>query len=356
SAIVESEKPFKTENDAANSIAQTADGGYIIAGTSRSDNGDVSENFGFYDFWILKLDSSGALQWEKSFGFPGSDQAFNVLQTSDGGYFASGFIDVTASNGQGNDDRDNSANPHGVGEYWAIRMDSDGDFIWRRYFGGTNNDRSYGALQASDGGFLLVGTSESTDFDISNSKGSYDLWAIRINASGAKLWERSFGGSLVDVGYSVTPTADGNYLFVADTRSSDQDVSDPKGNADAWLVKFSDSGNFLWEKTYGGTQFDSARDAVQLPDGKFLVVGGSRSTDGDLANNNGESDAWFFVTDADGELLYSKTLGGTQIDFLNSVAALSGTEIILAGNSESDDVDISENKGSKDLLLIKLKI
>ena len=231
-------KTFGGSNDyVATSIANTSDGGYMVSGYSRSNDGDVTGNAGFHDYWLLKLNANGDKQWDKTFGFLGSDQAFDVFQTKDGGYFVTGFFDVTASGGAGNDGRSNG-NRHGVGEYWAIKMAANGEYIWRRYFGGTNNDRSYDALETSDGGFLIAGSSESTDFDITDSKGSYDYWVVKINSLGNKVWTKSFGGSEIENGYSITTAADGNYIMVGDARSADQDVTNPRGNADLWAVKF----------------------------------------------------------------------------------------------------------------------
>ena len=173
-----------SESEVASSISKTSDGGYILTGFSQSTDGDVTSNEGFQDYWCVKVDAAGSIQWTKNFGFGGSDQAFKIFQTAEGNYFVSGYFDVSAcatpANPDllcpGNDLQGNgqtTRNPlHGVGEYWGILLDSNGNKIWRNYFGGSNNDRSYDAVQANDGGFLLTGASESFDFDITDDKGS----------------------------------------------------------------------------------------------------------------------------------------------------------------------------------------
>ena len=181
-------------DDLGNSLLQTPDGGFVLLGYSSSQDGDVNPTKGFHDNWILKVDKSGNIEWQNTYGFEGHDHAYNVISTTDGGYFFNGFLDVTASGGEGNDGRSASRNRHGVGEFWCHKLDANGNLEWRRYFGGTNNDRSYDALQTTDGNFLMVGVSESNDVDISNNKGSYDVWAVMINAEGEMLWEKSFGG------------------------------------------------------------------------------------------------------------------------------------------------------------------
>ena len=149
-----------TADDRAEAIKNTTDGGFIITGYSRSGDEDVNSNNGFYDQWIVKLDAGGNIQWEKSLGFSGNDQAFDIIQTSDGGYFTTGFLDITASGGQGSfgkpSNTDGSFNPeHGVGEFWCHKLDANGTIIWSRYFGGSNNDRSYATVETNDNNFVL---------------------------------------------------------------------------------------------------------------------------------------------------------------------------------------------------------
>ncbi|WP_347373434.1 hypothetical protein [Aequorivita sp. Q41] len=340
-------------DDNAASISKTNDGGYLLSGFTTSNDGDVSGNEGFQDFWIVKVDASGNKVWDKNFGFSGSDQAFKAFQTSDGGYFITGYFDVSASGGAGNDLQKGAL--HGVGEYWGIKLDSNGNKEWRRFFGGSNNDRSYDALETEDGGFLMTGTSESIDFDKTDPKGSYDYWAVRITSTGDLLWTKSFGGSEIDNSYASTQTKDGNFIMVGDSRSEDQDITTPKGNADAWIVKFDKNGNKIWQKSIGGSLFDTARSIVERSNGNFILSGHSRSSDGDLDNNKGVNDAWVFIIDNDGNLKFQKNIGGSRLDYANEAIETSENKIIVVGNSESSDHDIPSNKGFKDALIIKLK-
>ena len=214
-----------SNTDTASSLINTADGGFIVCGYSQSSDGDVSNNEGFQDYWITKLDAQGNISWEKSHGFAGTDQALKIIQTKEGNFFVTGYFDVSASENQGNDDgkaaHGSKATLHGVGEFWGILMDQNGETIWRRYFGGSSNDRSYDVVQTDDGGFIMIGASESTDFDILDNKGSYDFWMVRVSSNGDKLWAKSLGGSEIDKGYGIAKTEDGNYIVVGDTRSTD---------------------------------------------------------------------------------------------------------------------------------------
>ena len=347
-------KTYGGSNDeSASRITKTNDGGFLLSGFTTSNDGDVSENEGFQDYWIVKINASGGIIWEKNFGFSGSDQAYKAFETSDGGYFITGFFDVSASGGGGNDVAKGVL--HGVGEFWGIKLKADGTREWRRYFGGTNNDRSYDAVETADGGFLMTGTSESTDFDKTDPKGTYDYWAVRLTAAGDLVWTKSFGGDEIDNSYASLKTQDGNYIMVGDSRSADQDVTSPRGNADAWMVKFDDNGTKIWQKSFGGSQFDTAHSIVQRSNGDYILSGHSRSNDGDLLINNGVNDAWIFVVDENGGLKFQKSIGGSGLDFASEAIETTDNKIVAVGNTESDDLDIPMSKGSKDFLLIKLK-
>ena len=349
-----------SEQDKAASIAKTSDGGFILSGFTASMDGDVSENAGFHDYWIVKINSNGDIQWEKSWGFKGQDQAFKVIETAEGGYFAIGFLDVGLSNGEGNDfaDPDNADRNslHSLGDYWAIKMDANGNKIWRRYFGGSHVDQGKDVIQTPDGGFMIIGISESSDFDITNAHGANDFWAIKIDAEGNKMWQNSYGGSEMDYAYSITNTSDGNFIIIGDARSSDFDISNPLGNADIWAVKFNSSnGNIIWENNYGGTQFDSAKGIFELENGNFAIAGNSRSSDTHVSNNKGNNDAWLLIIDKNGDIEFEKNIGGSEIDFSNDCIETSGNKIVVVGNTDSNDQDITINKGSKDILVFKLK-
>lgn len=341
-------------DDRGTKIINTSGGGFAIIGYTRSNDGDVSTNNGFYDFWLLKLDASGNLLWEKSFGFSGNDQGQSLLQTPDGGYFLTGFMDFDGRAAQ-NPKLNKSSNRHGVGEFWAVKTDASGNELWNQYYGGTNNDRAYDVVQTPDGGFMMVGNSESDDFDITNPLGSYDYWVVKIDAAGNLQWQQNYGGSGIEIAYSITRTMDGNYLILGDSRSTDQQVSNPKGNADAWLIKINETGDLLWQKSYGGSQFDTGRSIIEKPDGNLIVFGTSRSNDQDVSNNYGQGDFWLALTNGEGNLTFEKNYGGSATDFGNAAILTSSGQIVMGGSSESSDFDVPNNQGGKDVLIIKLK-
>ena len=169
------------------------------------------------------------------------------------------------------------------------------------------------------------------------------------------MWTTSFGGAEIDNGYALTATQDGNYLFVGDTRSTGGDVTNPLGNADSWAVKFGPTGNLIWQKNNGGSLFESARGITNFNDGNYVITGSTRSIDGDVTQSNGQNDAWVYVLNEEGELLFEKTIGGSAFDFGIASVKTPDNAIVMIGNTESNDGDIVSNAGIKDLLLVKIK-
>ena len=345
-----------SKDDRGQSVIQTTDGGYAVVGYAMSDDGDGSLNQGFHDNWIVRLDTNGDILWEKSFGFSGHDHAYDIVQTSDGGFFFSGFLDVTSSGGEGNSRKKiTSYAQHGVGEFWGIKLDAEGNLLWRRYFGGTNNDRSFGTVEANDGGLVMIGASESDDFDISNPKGSYDVWVVKISAKGELLWEKSFGGTGIDRAYDVGKTDDGAYVIVGETFSMDGDIFKNNGESDAWLLKVSDMGNLLWERTFGGSDFDAARGLATTSDGGFVIAGNSKSVEGELEENSGENDIWLVKTDANGNLQDQMVMGGEGLDFGFDILQDDLGNLVLVGESASSSMANITSKGMTDLVVFGLK-
>lgn len=341
-----------SDDDRAAAIIQTRDGGFAVLGYAKSADQEVSTNAGAKDFWLLKLSNNGTLLWEKSFGFSGADYGTALLETKEGGFLLSGVLDVSASNGQGNARR--ALKQHAGGDYWAIKTDPSGELEWSRFFGGSFTEVPLGIVETADNNFILAGSSDSNDFNISNSNGSYDFWITKIAADGDLIWEKSFGGSEIDEARAITNTNDGNFIIVGDTRSADKNVSINNGAADVWILKISAEGALLWEKTIGGSSFDVARAVSKTQDNGYLIAGSSRSLDNGF-ENNGQNDALILKVNSNGDLLWQKTIGGSEIDFLYDVTELSNGAIIAVGESSSSDQDILENKGFTDALIIQIK-
>ena len=342
-----------TLDDRGADLVTTQDGGYIITGYVSSSDGDISTNGGNQDFWIAKLNASGNLLWEKSFGYSGSDRAYSIINTQDNGVLVSGVLDVSASGGLGNITQQTNT-LHAGGDYWAIKLSSNGTKEWSKYFGGNLSDDPFGVAQTEDGNFILVGSSDSTDVDITNNKGSYDYWIISISNTGLLQWEKSFGGAEIDEARGITKTSDGNFVIIGNTRSDDQDISTNHGASDIWMVKINKHGDMLWEKNIGGTGFDIAYN-IKPSNSGFIISGASRSQNIDISENNGQNDALIANIDDNGNIVWLSTVGGSNEDLAYDVTQLNNGEIMATGETTSNDIDLNNNKGFTDLLLIRIQ-
>ncbi|MBK9504200.1 MAG: hypothetical protein IPO03_02275 [Bacteroidetes bacterium] len=277
-------------------VEETPDGGYIVGGQSLSGGGwgDKSEsNKGGYDYWIVKLDEDGVVEWDRSYGGLGKDQLYNVQPTSDGGYIIAGTSD------SGNQWRQ-TENRVGNSDYWVIKTDASGNIIWQNDIGGLMFDNVYSAYETADGGYILGGTSTS---GISGDKtaGNYgvvDYWIVKLNSAGTVVWDKTIGGTLNDYLYAVIPTADGGSIACGMSESglTGNKTDNTNGLYDYWVVKLDNSGNITWQNSIGGTGNDYAFvNAIdQTSDGGYAIAGYSQSLiSGDKTEaNTGSWDYW----------------------------------------------------------------
>jgi len=339
-----------SKDDRGYDVVQLLDEGFALVGHSKSDDGDASVNQGQHDNWVIRTDSKGLLLWQKSFGFLGHDHAYSITSTSDGGLFFNGFLDVTASNGRGQDGKRNYlTKKHGVGEFWCHKLDRNGNLQWRRYFGGTSNDRSYDAIETNRGDFILTGSSESQDIDISNPKGGYDIWVVKIDASGALLWETSIGGSGYDIGNAIVQIQNGNFLIAGQTYSKDKDITNPLGSSDGILVWLSPEGILMKVQNIGESEFDVLKDIVQRPDGTLVAVGNSGSIQN--MNNPLDNKVVLYYALSNGSLISSHQLVGDGLDQGEAIAVNSKGSVIVVGSTDSRSGQFPISKGGKDLFV-----
>lgn len=342
-----------TDDDRGSDLIQTYDGGYAIIGYSKSNDLDVLQNFGAQDFWLVKLNNEGTPLWQKTFGFSGADNGISIIQTNEGGFLITGVLDVSASGGEGAS-KIVRTKRHAGGDFWVLKTDRLGNIEWSRFYGGSLTETPYDVIQTSNNNYLIVGSTDSNDVDISTNKGGYDFWVVKISETGNLIWEKSFGGSQIDEARAIAPSNDGHYLIIGDTRSDDLEVSKNNGAADLWLIKISTEGALIWEKSFGGSSFDSGRSIFKTQDNGFVISGSSRSVNGDVDANKGQNDAWLIKIDSQANIMWSQTIGGTEIDFTFDATELDNSSIIAVGESKSIDHDITENKGFSDLLIINI--
>ena len=341
-----------SDDDRGQGLVQLNDGGFVLIGYSKSSDGDASINKGNHDNWVIRTDAKGSLLWEKSYGYLGHDHAYNIIATSDGGLFFNGFLDVTASNGMGQNKKEAYFSAHhGVGEFWVHKIDLQGSLMWSRYFGGTRNDRSYDAIQSKDGGYVIAGVSESQDLDIRDPRGSYDIWVIKIDANGDLLWERSIGGSEYDKGNAIIETRKGEYLVLGQTYSNNGDVKNQSGSSDILIARISPSGSLMEMKTLGDSGFETANALVERPDGNLVLVGHRSSSNIGSGEKLIRNDVSLYYTLPNGNLIQSAKLTGPGLDEANDLAINQEGKVIVVGSSESSSGDFKKSKGEKDIFI-----
>ena len=247
---------------------------------------------------------------------------------------------------------ENKSSRHGVGEFWCHKLDKDGNLEWRRYYGGSNNDRSYDAIETKNGDFILVGATESQDVDVSDPKGGYDFWVLKINRSGELLWERSIGGSGYDTAKAVVETSTGDYLIAGQTYSQDFDILDPKGSSDILFAWVSPEGVLKKTVTIGDRGFETLNALVEREDGTLVAVGHQSSNALSLEEEYTlKNDVLLVYTLANGEVLSSHTLVGNGLDLGEALSNFSNGKILVVGSTESTSGDFQNSKGGKDLFI-----
>jgi hypothetical protein len=345
-----------TDNDEALSIRQTSDSGYIIAGVSSSNNGDVSGHHGStfnYDCWVIKTSPTGSIQWQVSLGGTKTEYVYSIQQTTDGGYILAAYTQSTDGDVSGN---------HGTAPYndvWIVKLSPVGSIQWKKCIGGTQEDQCSAIHQTYDGGYIVAGSSSSNNGDVSGNHGGGDCWIVKLSSSGNIIWQKCLGGSSYESARDIRPTSDSGYILVGRTQSNDGDVSGNHSTAatDFWLVKLSNSGNVQWQKCLGGNGDDGAHSVLQTTDGGYIVAGYTLSNDGDVVGHHGLADIWVIKLSTIGDLQWQKCLGGSKsegFDIINSILQNSDGSYIVAGQTHSLDGDVSGKRGGIDAWVVKL--
>jgi hypothetical protein len=296
---------WPTEN--GNSVQQTSDGGFIIAGYNFS--------YGDYDIYLVKTDNNGDALWTKTFGGNGVDNGNSVQQTTDGGYIIAGGTGSFVN---------------GAGDIYLIKIDGNGNTLWNKTYGGIDSDWGRSVQQTTDGGYIITGRTESY------GNGEEDVYLIKTDSYGDSLWTKTFGGEYDDEGYSVQQTTDGGYVITGTTYSYGN------GEEDVYLIKTDSYGDSLWTKTFGGEYDDEGYSVQQTTDGGYVITGFT------MSYGNGEEDVYLIKTDSYGDSLWTKTFGGEYDDEGYSVQQTTDGGYIITGITYSNG-----NAYYEDVYLIK---
>jgi PKD repeat protein len=332
------------------SFQQTADGGYILGGWTNSGiGGDKTEDtVGGYDFWIVKVNALGILQWEKTFGGTGDDYFYVVKQTDDGGYLLGGNSDSQTSG----DKTQNTWNSSF--DFWIIKTDSLGNKQWDKDLGGNSTEYLYSIQQTNEGGYILGGYSNSVlgGDKTQTSKGLGDFWIVKTDSAGIKLWDRDLGGTSDERLNSVEQTSDGGYIlggFSSSGISGDKSTAN-WGNSDYWIVKTDSLGIKQWDKDFGGTSTDYLYSLQQTSDEGYILGGISISgISGDKTQptwgGSADYDFWIIKTDSLGTKQWDKDFGGTgsEDDFGNITQTYDGGYLMGGSSYSNISGDKTEN-------------
>lgn len=321
-----------SEYEQAKHIQLTNDGGFILIGVTPSNDFDVTGYHDFDDIWIVELNSQGTLEWERCYGGSSYDESGNIRQTSDNGYIFCGS--TSSSDGDVIGD-------HSTSDAWLVKIDSLGIIQWQKYYGGSQGEL-FNDILTIPNGYILIGGTDSNDGDISFNHGIGDAWIVSVDDTGKIIWEKTYGGSNVDVAIAATLTSNGINV-AADTYSSDGDLLNANyhDEFDYWVLKLDTFGSIEWSRCFGGSVNDYVQSISKLIDGGYVVGGYTYSIDGDVAGKHGLRDYWVIKINSAGNLEWQKCLGGTKEDLCHSVIGLDDNGIIAAGTSLSTDGDVS---------------
>ncbi|HQZ78358.1 MAG TPA: T9SS C-terminal target domain-containing protein, partial [Bacteroidia bacterium] len=359
---IEWQKSFGGDSvDILNSIQQTSDGGYILGGNSNSlISGDHTEpSHGLGDYWVLKLDATGNIQWQNTIGGDFDDDLRYIQQTTDGGYILGGFSESSISG-------DKTENSQGNFDYWVIKLYPSGNIQWQNTIGGNDVDWLQSIQQTIDGGYILGGWSVS---DISGDKTENnhdstlthpDYWVVKLDAMGNIQWQNTIGGNSMDQLTSIQQTADGGYILSGWSYSniSGDKTENSIGVSDYWVVKLDSIGNIQWQNTIGGNLHEVSPIIKQTTDGGYILGGysGSGISGDKTESNNGGEDYWVLKLDTIGNIQWQNTIGGKFVDQLSSIQQTTDGGYILGGLSMSNiSGDKTENcHGLSDYWVLKL--
>lgn len=294
------EKTFGGDrNDRAKAVVALPDGGFAIA----ADTG--SKGAGEMDIWVLRLDREGRLLWDKTFGGVGWDEANDIVALPDGGFALVGSTDSRGSGGA---------------DAWVLRLDSSGGLLWDKTFGGSKDDQALSIVALPDGRLTVAGLTDS------KGGGNSDAWVLGLDSTGQLVWDKTFGGADVDAANDIALLPDGGYALAAHT------FSKGAGGKEAWLLRLDGQGQLIWDKTFGGKADEGMSCIIALPQGE--LVGGETASKG-----AGKSDAWLLKVSGQGELVWDKTYGGAHDDRVAAMDSLADAGMALAGSTNSQGPD-----------------
>lgn len=325
-------------------IKETTDGNYMFFAISSSTDGDVEGNIGETDFWIVKINTEGEIIWENNYGGLSLEDGGRILQTPDNGYLMIG-----ASSSNNGDFTENN----GDLDYAILKINENGEIQWSKTFGGSEMDMALDGMIDNEGNILITGFAYSNDGDFNLNKGGGDVWVLKINPEGNLIWKKNIGGTGFEQSYCIAPLSNGNYIVGINSPSNDNDFEDNYGNSDIWLFYLNSDGDIINKNHFGGSLSESPMALKQLVNGDILVGSVSYSTNGNVSNNHGSSDFWIFKINSSGEIIWENSYGGSNLERLWGLVEFDNGYAAI-GETESNDGDVTGNHGETDFWILKL--
>lgn len=343
-----------SDEDIPSDMVKSNDGGYVIIGYTGSDDGDISYNHGEHDVWLVKVDSFGNLIWEKTFGGSEGDAGYRIIKDNNGCYYLlnnalSSDFDITFD-----------PYPQSV-DYWVVKIDSSWNIVWNKILGGTWLDRVQTGVLTYDEGIIVQGHTGSPDGHVTTYYGQYDIWQVKLTSSGDFVWDFTIGSLGFDYGQAIIQANDNGYLVGGYTR-----VEDGGGNIDcipyswygeALLVKLDSNANIEWQQCYGGSGDEQINALLEVEDG-YMLLAGAESNDGDLTGTgyHGELDIWIIKVDYYGNIVWSKCYGGSKEDLGYKIFSTIDGGFIIFGVTRSNNGDVNGNHapGWNDIWVFKI--
>ncbi|TDX08379.1 putative secreted protein (Por secretion system target) [Flavobacterium sp. S87F.05.LMB.W.Kidney.N] len=371
--------------DMLQSIKNTSDGGFILAGTSSSAKSfQKKENCkGLSDFWVIKLNAAGDEQWQRTIGGNGQEELLCAFQTKDGGYILGGSSSSSPNSISTSkfDEKSLITDPYAKSEksrgnmdYWIVKLDKQGVIEWQKTYGGQYADLLRSMEQTSDNGYILAGYSNSpiSGDKTEGNKGAGDYWVLKLNDTGEIQWQKTYGADGDDQPYVIHQTKDGGYIVGGNSNSSSA-LSSQGGivgnGTDYWILKLDEEGEVVWSKTFDFGKVDILTSLVENNDGTYLIGGharnsGPRSGGGLMSKaasliakeKDGINDYIALKINDQGEEIWSKTVGSGGEDILRKLIETRDGGYLMAGTSNSgSSKDKNSNIGSNDFWVVKLK-
>lgn len=352
--------------DIASAMVPTADGGFIMGGRSHSDTGYEKTDYcrGGSDYWIIKTDSNGIIEWDKTIGgaqTPGQFPSYefdvmrSVIQTPDGGYFLCGDSSSPISG-------EKTESCRGDYDYWCLKLSPSGTIEWQKTIGGSFLDSGAQAINTIDGGYLVYGNSVS---EISGDKtdvcrGNSDIWLVKLSITGSIEWQKTIGGSDIDSVSSLIQNSDSTYTIAGASSSniSGEKTENSRGFTDIWLLKINPLGEILQQKTIGGSERDGATGIITTNDGGFLISATSNSpVSGEKTDFcRGGDDCWLLKVDASFDIIWQKTYGGSSDEYCRNPYQTNDNGYIIGCSSQSgiSGEKLTQVSGYTDAWILKI--